>query len=836
MTSFDYKGAKAAGYSDEEIRDYLGEKPEYKPTNQPGFGNFFSNIINNLSNFTGNFNAPNGRQPKQEEQIEISPKLLKKMPDFDVEAALQSGYTPSEIEEYIEENAPKRSTATNTARAASLYGLGAMERLLFPYEAAAASMASKEAQQVPYRENIMEDIERLEQQKQAANSYRKSEQENENPKYKPTNQPGFGNFLSNITNNLSNFTSNFGNPTGKQSQEEQSQFDEQDQALYDSLVNQLKHPEEAEQFIPTEDISIRGLAETATGVDLEPEGFLEKAASWSGFIKDPKRYVKGSPFTSKDMMKLFLPSGTDVMRGLGAATGYEMAKNGDFGPAATMAAEVIGDLAGGGVAGVGKAIMKPRQSLAKLATWFSPKDARETQQAIINEFREAGIQADIGTITGSDLVKAAQSRIEQSGLVGQDLEKFKELTKENIKEQYRTVAEGLGEHRFATINEAGETGKEYLTHIRDAEKLRIGELYESARGRVARAGKKATVMPTNLAFAVRSIEKALKPGAIKSTEQQAVLGIIEKLKGDIYAPGNQLKPAMVQDLINDKVALNDIINYEVQGGQKQLLKNLVKELDSAIISYGKQDKEFVKEYMKANKDFSEHAKTFRNDNINRILTSRDPMILMNKMNSVQGLKDLEKALVMNPEGQKVFGDLKRFKLDQMMGNKMIDNTSNQLKMGQFKNLLKNPKDAQIVKELVGNEAFKELIKLQKAVGKLQETASKFYNASKSAAVGIDAALVGKGIADLGHVLAGNPWPIARDVAGFFGVKYIGRLMADPTFLRTVENAILASEQKNIPLLLKIGELLETPIKAAMEQEKSRSPNQDEVVPSHTKTL
>lgn len=714
--NFDYQGAKAEGYSDEEITDHLA----------------------------------------------------KKHPKFDYQGAISEGYSPEEINQHLSTYKPKRSAPAKAGRVATQFGLGLAENALLPYELGVAPLASKEAQTVPYRQSVFEDIERLMEKKQMG-----------------------------------------ADASGR--------WDQQDEELLGNLMDQARNPEKMQEFVKTADIGVRGLTEKATGVDLHPEGVAEKAANWAGFIKNPKNLVAATKdlaklgFPAKQVLKNIAPGATSL-RSLGAASGLQLAEEGEFGPLGTMTAAIIGDLAGGGAAGLAKAAVTPKKSLAKAAANMTSAEKLSIQKDIINDFRDAGLQADIGTITDSDLVKSLQTRLSQSGLTGKALDDFRKTLTNDIKEQYGKLAEELGNARFQTIHEAGEVGKEYMAAARDADKARISSMYDKARKAIS---PESSVRPIKLASAINRLSRELAPGAVKSTEQKAVLEILEKLKGDVIDATGNVKRASVQDLMNNKIALNDIINYEVQGGQKQLLKGLVKEIDTAIVSHGVENKEFLKNYAKANEDFAKHAKTFRNPNVNRILTSQDPGLVMTKMNSVQGIRDLQNALGITAEGKQAFNDLKRFKLDQMIGNKMTDNVSQQLKMGTFSNLLKNPKDMQIAKELLGDKAFSKLVKLQKATGKLAESAQKFFNASKSGVTIVDTAVVGKVLNDMAHILGGNPWPLLKTTGGIGGARYLSKLMADPEFLKMVEDVILASEKNDIPRMMYIGKRMEAPIKAAM---------------------
>lgn len=669
----------------------------------------------------------------------------------------------------------KRTGIQKAGRIGAQLALGAAENALLPYELGVAPLASKEAQMVPYRENLFADIERLQEQKQMG------------------------------------------------------LWDDQDQALYDSLIEQVKNPGKAEEFVKTADIGVRGLAEKATGLDLQPEGVLEKAANWKGFITKPKNIANLSKslvqngLQPKQVLKSIAP-GADTFRSLGAGLGLEIAEGGGFGPIGTMTSAIIGDVIGGGAAGLAKGLSSPKKFLAESSAKLIPAEKLELQKNLIKEFQEAGLQADIGTITDSNLLKVLQARLAQSGLTGEALDNLKKKLTTDIEEQYGKLAESLGEARFQGLHEAGTIGKEHLKSIRDAEKLRIGKIYESARGRI---NEKSMVIPHNLAQSIKEIEKSLSPGSLKSPEMKSVLEVLDTLKKDVMESSGKAKKTSVQDLMNNKIALRDIVDFEVQGGQKKLLEKLIKDMDRAIVSYGAQDQKFLKEYVKANEDFAKHAKTFRNPSIDRILRSDDPMTLMNKMNSVQGIRELQNALGITPEGRKVFGDLKRAKFDQMMLDKMTDNVSHQIKLGTFSNALKNPKNRDLAKELLGPESFKRLERLQKLSGELQNTAQKFFNASKSGTTIFDTVLVGKGLAAITSLLNGNPWTALSLGSPIFAMRYLTKLFGDPKFLKEIEQVVLASKKNDIPKMLQIGKRLEGPMKAIIKNPKDLSYHSEE---------
>jgi hypothetical protein len=733
--NFDYQGAKKAGYSDEEIQEYLSSEPSYKNTNTQSA---WQNIKNNASNFFGNFGNP---VKKEESPLDsIDRRLLKKVPNFDVEGAISAGYSPEEINEFLEENQPKRSKVEKAGRIGAQLGLGLAENALLPYELGVVPLSSKEAQNIPYREDLGSELEDLMIQKQSGN------------------------------------------------------WTPEDELFLKHIQEQIEDPRKSMQFAQTADLGVRGLAEQATGLDLLPEGALEKGANWIGYIKNPSQIFK-SGINPKEIIKGIAPTGKEALRGLGAGVALQAAEDGEFGPIGTMAAAVIGDTIGHGLAsgakGLKNLVTNPKKTLADVAKSFSSKEKRQLQQDIIKDFRDSGLQADLGTITDSNLIKWTQSRLSQSGLTGKALDDFRHELTDQIKRQYSELAQELGNAKFATEYEAGETLKNTVKNIREADLQEIRELYKNASSSLKPNSYGDT---RKLARTIERIKSELQPGSLKSSEQQSVLNALDTLERDILDSTGKPIFANVKDLMNNKIALNDIINYEVQGGQKQLLKEIVSELDRAIISHGKENPTFAKNYILSNKKFATHAKTFRNKDISNLLRTENPSQILNRMNSIHGIRNLEKVLSKSSEGKKLFEDLKRMKLDEVIGNKMVDNVSQQVKLGTFSKILEKGKNRDIIREILPKNAFVRLEKLQKNAGRLADAADKFYNSSKSGTIAADAAVIAKGMSDIAHVLSGNPWPIMKLLGGIVGARKLSELLSDPQFLKLVEEAMLASEK------------------------------------------
>jgi len=504
----------------------------------------------------------------------------------------------------------------------------------------------------------------------------------------------------------------------------------------------------------------------------------------------------------------------------GLATGVQLAEESELGPVGQILSGVAGAFipgaALGSLKGVAKAITASKKAIAKGivkgVSLFTPKDTLALQKQIINDAREAGVQLDIGSLTNSKTVKFIQSQLAQSPLTGSALEQLKTRLSEQVATGYKTIVEDLGKAQFETVHDAGQAVQDRLRIERDASKAQYSNIYNDATKSLT---DKSTVYPDRVISMINKLETQLKPGSIKGTEQKAVLQFIEDLKKDVMHPTGELKSAKVKDLINDKIAIHDIVDYEIEGGTKQLLKQLAKEIDTTIQQYGREDAQFAKNYKLADKKFGEHARTFRNKNIASSLKTQDPRQILTKMNTTQGIRDIKKSLDSSVEGKEIFKDLSRFKLDQILEKNLEYGLNHNIKFGQFATSLKKANNREIVKELLGKEAFNRLDKLMKTSGTLAESASKFLNTSQSQVAFVNLAFAANLMADVGQALSGNVLPLIKTGGTLVGVRQISKLISDPKFLKLVEEAILASNTNNPHIMERAASRLKEGAKVAL---------------------
>jgi len=383
---------------------------------------------------------------------------------------------------------------------------------------------------------------------------------------------------------------------------------------------------------------------------------------------------------------------------------------------------------------------------------------------------------------------------------------------EQIKAEYNKVAQSLGAAKRESAHEAGVVAKQQLEAIREQELKAVRGLYQQAENSLKANAK---VKSDKVYNAVLDIEQNLLPGAIKSTEQNAVLKIVEDLKRDLLDVSGNPTEVRVKSLMNNKIALNDIINYETQTGAKKLLKNLVGEIDRAIVSHGKDNASFAKNYINANKRYGEHARTFNNRRARELFRDNDPATLLNKMNSIQGINDLEKILSKTPQGKDMMNSLKRFKLDDVVAKNMVDSTTQQIKLGTFSKLLEKGNNRDIIRHILPKQSYDRLVRLQKNSGQLANAAQKFLNPSKSGAVLIDYAIASKVLKDISWLLSGNPFPLIKSAGGLMGARYLTGLMGDPQFLKIVEDIVIASSSNNTSKMRELGRRLVETAKPAL---------------------
>jgi len=583
-------------------------------------------------------------------------------------------------DDFVEDNEakPERTIAEKGARIGTQYGLGVLEGTpsAIAYDVAVAPLASKEAQTVNYRENLFQDIERLQEQKQ----------------------------------------------TGV--------WDEKDQELYDNLIEQAKDVSKSEPFVNTADLSIRGLAEKVTGIDLHPEGVAEKAANWAGFIKNPKnlKNLKEIGTNPKEISKAILPYPTDVFRGIGAGTAMQMAEDGQWGPIGHLGAAIVGDIVGHGPKASLYVAKNPKKVAAETVNLLTLNNTkRQAAQQLIEDFNKSGLQVDAGTLTGSPLVQMMQARLSQSGLTGSALDNFRKELSAQITNEYNNILGDLAELTFENNHQASEAIKNALKVEEVNLGNQIGSLPQQAKearertslaGRVAleeRPDYQQNLLNTisenpvpnsyqggeNLKIAAEDIRAPIKEefnnrwaninerlseieagpqaqlvnrlenfindhqGSLllgESAAEARVLATAERLLEHLRPEGG-LRGVTLDELIKTKRTLADVANWEMSTSDfTSAYKTLVSDLNAAIERAIGDNPELRNEWLNLNADYEAFKNSFEDKNLKNLFNPKNHnynSIYKEFVNNPDKLRALEDIFYNTPRGEELINQIKR---------------------------------------------------------------------------------------------------------------------------------------------------------------------------------
>ena len=238
----------------------------------------------------------------------------------------------------------------------------------------------------------------------------------------------------------------------------------------DILSDVYPTEEEGKEVTPGElkepvNLSLLGLAEKATGADLQPKGWLEKAVHWAGFVKNPQNLKKLAKdgITPKDLAKAIMPSGKEAFRGAAAGAALQLAEENQLGPLATIAATLTADIAGHGPSAALNIAKEPKKAAAQAVNFLTQKNSKKlAAQQLVEDFNKAGMKMDAGTLTDSKLVQFMQAKLSQSGLTGDALDNLRKDLSSQVSREYENVLGEIGAFSFENQYQASEKIKDAL--------------------------------------------------------------------------------------------------------------------------------------------------------------------------------------------------------------------------------------------------------------------------------------------------------------------------------------------------------------------------------------
>lgn len=496
----------------------------------------------------------------------------------------------------------------------------------------------------------------------------------------------------------------------------------QEQSIYDFTLEQLQTASKSEPFVQTIDASLTDLAGKATGTNLEPEDFAEKAAQWYGFVKDPKKLIEAgkslgkSGLNAKEIMKFVAP-GEEAFRSLGAAGGLQMAESGQLGPLGQITSAVLGDLIGGGLGKI--ASRSPQETIAKATKALIRPKAEQAAitKDFIQEAKASGLQLNAGSITDSPMLKMIEARLSQSGLTGTALENARKNLTQGVMSEYKRVADATGSAAFENRAQAANAifeaigsearvfgnpnaksgrlftvssrahpeyenilldsispnatknsylGGENLKTVADEIKRPIQKEFNEAWRQFDQAVDQIPTGPQpELAKKMKNFVEDHTKSLVKgiSPAEDSVINAAEKLHKALSVEGG-LHEISVRELMDTKRTLNSVADYEIgRSNFKSAFKYLSKEVDSAIHeAIEVASPELSQAYKELNANYSSFKETFENKNVVKLFEPKNHnynSIYDSYVSNLDSLKSLEGVLGNSPQGKQALDQIKR---------------------------------------------------------------------------------------------------------------------------------------------------------------------------------
>lgn len=412
---------------------------------------------------------------------------------------------------------------------------------------------------------------------------------------------------------------------------------------------------------------------------------------------------------------------------------------------------------------------------------------RVSPQNIKNESKQAfqnlGIQPNLSAVSNSPIYNWLENRLTQSFFSKNIYDKAISSVDNQFKDAIERNLTAISRKKYITdltkgSTEAGTDLKSELKRSLNIAKSETAKQYKDAFKMLPQNNKAQTSKTMGTLYGLR---KKLSESKAPTASEKEMLGYVESLSDNLKKPN-------IQEMIATKRSLNDIIDYEAVGGVKQFYKGILNALNKDIELSSKKYPNFYKEFKNTEKNFSDNAKNLRNDTMLSILKNEVPENTLRVMNKPSGILKVENALGTNPGGKKVVDALKRYKVEELMVNKMKDSATGELQHGKLSSVLSN-KDNDAMLRSLSPQTYPQFKNLQKASQSITEGFRKYYNPSKTANVSGDFIMSGLVVSNL---LSLNPLGITAAV-GIGSAPYVtAKLLTNPKFINAATEVGKAS--------------------------------------------
>lgn len=533
----------------------------------------------------------------------------------------------------------------------------------------------------------------------------------------------------------------------------------------------------------------------------QPRNFAEKTLAKAG------RFVGEAPYFG----------GVGGARGLatlgGAALGSQVAEESEFGPFGQVAMTLGTSLLAHKLSGGPKAFAKQK---------ITPE-----VEAYMKASKEAGIDPLLTGMNPKTLQKVAQ-KWSTHGIGGpQILEDAYKGRSAQVSKQFEKALDEAGTELFTNTYEAGEGLKEGLSDATKQVEMNKSQLYRAVDKTlpvdVTTQLRDPAKMQESLTKAIESLNDTMLLTPLQSPTYSKLANLRNVLEN--YTQHNPAS-VPVRRLEATKRALNEVIKYDVPGGYDKMLVPFSKEIEAELNAYAKTNPQYETARKAANEYFANDVVHIRQNLLQSIVRSERPESTLATMNTVSGIRNIERALNSLPNGKTLTEALKRYKLNSLIKEKIIDPSTGLMKVGGLKNFLSHKaKDYELIKELAGSKSLGSLQALETAGKGLEKGFNTLVNPSKTAdtLIALNSILspgkkIASGISNILKTRVGEgALEVFTGLANIIAPKIVARMVLDPKFAQKVFMFSKASKAGNWKIANKLLDSIDNDIKNDRER-------------------
>jgi hypothetical protein len=488
-----------------------------------------------------------------------------------------------------------------------------------------------------------------------------------------------------------------------------------------------------------------------------------------GALKAGKAGLKG---IEKGLAHLGSTKGKDVGLGAVAGSATEVAHEKGY---STPAAIGIGLGASTGLGVLGSAA-KGSKNLALKAAGVSPNNINLD---IVDALERQGLHPHTTLVNENPRLAGFEKMVEETPFIGsrhqKNIKNHDVAYANKVKESLESVGYRISHANEpeAILHDAGQIlqdtlikAKESITHEKD-------KLYKAADQLLPEG---ATMNPQHTLNTIKEIRNNIHTLSPSPDEKSLLFKLDEIEKGitkdlslesaPVSINGQKLNKQQLKKLSispnnstsvtalsGTKRSLNDVINWEVNaGGVRSSLKNVQGAIKQDLEEYGKQNKPWYQAHSDADAYYGKYLgdTALSSDIVKSIFSQKDPEKILTNIRNVSDFKHIETALGTSKEGAEFFNSLKREKLENLIVGKIVDPKTDKITYAPFAKIMADPKQAHLIKYLIGEAQFDKLKDFAKIAGGEVAKNARNTNTSGSTNKGLVWGTIFSGIATLAH--------------------------------------------------------------------------------------